>query len=344
MFGKSLSMTEVADLCRTLGSSLHAGLPVPKSLQMAAKGGRPRMAGVCNRMLEKIKDGDDLAGAFKSQSEVLPPLLIAMMSVATKTGNVPEVLRELEKFYRFMIRLRRQFYAQITWPILQLLAAIFIIAFVIYIIGAIAPKGNSDVLGIGLSGSSGALTWIFCWFGFFGILGGLYYYLRQVLKRSDQVDGLLLRIPVLGGCLRTLALARSTFAMHMTLDSGLSVYKAIPLFLEASENGAFIATGPAIAKALKKGSTLDDAFREHPIYPDVFLEVVHTGVETGSVPEAMKKLSEQYREKSELELQVLNTAAGWVVWFIVAAIIIFFIFRIVMTAYIGPMNEALKGF
>ncbi len=64
--------------------------------------------------------------------------------------------------------------------------------------------------------------------------------------------------------------------------------------------------------------------------------------EAGKVPEAMKQFSAELAERAEHQLTLLNQALGWVVWLIVAGIIIFFILRIAMNAYIGPINDALR--
>ena len=68
---------------------------------------------------------------------------------------------------------------------------------------------------------------------------------------------------------------------------------------------------------------------------------VRRAEESGKVPEQMQHLSLEFQERSQHQMHLLNVAAGWVVWLIVAVIIIFFIIRIAMTAYIGPMYDVM---
>ena len=326
MFRRRIRLKDLVQWCHTLGSALRAGITMLKALQVTGRRGRPAIRTVTRQVAQRIKQGDDLATALRSCSYEFPPLFVAMTDVATHTGHLPEILKQLEDYFRFQLRLRRELLSQIFWPVFQLVAAILIIAGLIFVLGMI--PNAPDFLGLGLSGSSGALLWLV---GSLGSMAGLvlaYWVLRRFLGQSRLVDKSLLRIPVLGPPLRSLALSRLCVAMHMTLDTGMSVTEAIALSLAASDNGALTCLAPEIIADIRSGNQLQMAFSKHGVFPDDFLEILTTGEETGSVPEAMLRLSGEYNERAEHQLAMLNTAAGFGVWFCVAAMIIFCIFRI----------------
>jgi type II secretory pathway component PulF len=343
MFSRRLPLKLLAQWCWSLGSSLRAGMSLLDALKVLKRRGRPRLSGICDHVRRRIEDGDDFVTALHSLDGVFPPLFLALADVACHTGRLPEALRSLEDYYRFQLRLRRQFLSQIFWPAFQLAAAILVVALLIYLLGIVADTRGGpaiDFLGFGLLGANGALAWLAGWAAFFVGLAAAYWVLRTGLGRMREVDSTLLRIPALGPCLHLLALSRLSLAMRMTLDSGMSVLKAIRLSLDATDNGAFIAVRQRIVDALEEGDSLHDAFSPHGIFPAEFLEVLYTGEQSGSVPEAMGRLSNEYSERAEHQLTILNTVLGWMVWCCVAAIIIFLVFRIFST-YVGILNQFL---
>lgn len=340
MFSRRVGLGPLADWCRMVSSSLKAGLTLMKALESTSKRGQSSIQQVSGRLLTHLQAGDSFADALRAEEKSFPPLFLALSDVATQTGHLPEVLRELESYFRFQLKLKKKFLAQISWPAIQLVLAIFIIALVIYILGLIEGSRGStiDILGLGLKGGWGALVWLTFCFGSLGSLGLVYWAAKNVFSKAEWVDGLLLRVPALGRCLRSLALSRLCFSLHLTLGAGLSPLKAVPLSLAATDNGAFASLAPRMRKSLRKGASLTEIFEREPYFPPEFLDLLGSGEESGTVPEVMDRLAERYQEQSEIELQLLNTALGWVVWCSVAAMIIFFIFRI-FSNYVRLLNE-----
>lgn len=333
----------MAQWCHSLGTSLRAGRTLVDALRATASRGHPRVRRISQTLLERLDEGDDLADALESQRERLPPLFVAMGHVASNTGHLPEVFRALEKYFRFQLQLRREFRAQIFWPVVQLVMAVFIVAGLIWLLGIVGSQraeDRFDPLGFGLVGATGAFIWLSCCFGGVATLVIIYLLLRELLNNGRVVDGLVLRIPVLGKCLRTLALSRLGFAMNMTLDSGMSVRKALPLCFNATDNAALAALGPQVVTAIRAGDTMYSAFAAHPVFPDDFLEILSTAEEAGTIPESMGHLAERYNEEAQHQMAILNTLAGWLVWLTVAGMIVLIIFRLFLS-YVRLLNSFL---
>lgn len=141
--------------------------------------------------------------------------------------------------------------------------------------------------------------------------------------------------------MEALALSRFCFALSVTMDTGMSIFKALPLSLKATDNGAYASLEQSIVEQVAEGTTLTETFSQYAEFPDEFLAVLQTAENSGTVPESMGKLSQQYHEMAEHRMALLNVAVGWCVWLLVAALIIYMIFQIFITAYYKPMQEAL---
>jgi type IV pilus assembly protein PilC len=340
MIGKRLSSRHLADWCRALATSVRSGVPLVKAIETLATRGPSKTRPASQALLGHLREGESLAQALSAEGAFFPPLVVQLGRVGVETGHLPEVLRELEKYYRFQVSLRTRLMQQIFWPGFQLVMAILVIAMVIYLIGML---GGADILGLGLTGSRGAMIWIGCW-GLLAVsLWGGYLLARTQFGQAERIDAILLRVPVVGNVLRTLALARLTLGLDLTLESGMSLKNAIPLSLNASDNALFQKQAKPILSDIRAGSSLTEAFRARSLFSDEFIEVLDNAEEAGKVPEAMKQFSAELAERAEHQLAILNQALGWVVWMIVAGIMVFFIFRIAMNAYIGPINEAIQA-
>lgn len=342
MFSKRLPLDVLADWCRSVSSSMSAGITFVKALKITSRRGSQRVQAVSKRILQNIEQGDDVEDAILDAADSFPPIFVSLATVAVRTGHLPETLRHLENYFRFQLRLRRKFVAQIFWPVFQLVAAIFVIALLIYVLGivqSIQGPDAIDLLGIGLTGGTGAVVWLVGCFGSIALAFITFHVVRNLMEQAPKVDALLLKIPTLGPCLKTLALSRLAFAMNLTMDSGMSVLEALPLSLAATNNGAFTSRGPEMVQQLRRGESLYETFTDQDIFTDEFLEVLRTGEESGTVPEAMERLSEQLNEIAEHQLTLLNTAIGWCVWLLVAIMITFFIFRIFLN-YVNLINTA----
>ncbi|MFG0294598.1 MAG: type II secretion system F family protein, partial [Maioricimonas sp. JB045] len=334
MFGRRISLKQLAVVCRSLGTSLHAGVPILKAFDLAAgKTADPRLRAALSDVVLQLRQGEDVETAMRSQDRYFPDLMVDMISVAERTGALPEVLRSLSEHYENNLRLRKDFIGQITIPVIQLIVAVLVIAGLIYILGWIAASQGGeplDVLGWGLTGTSGAVTWLSGW-----VIGvtGLYVAYRLAiasLEGRSLVHRVLMAVPVVGQCMRDFGIARFSWAFHLTQEAGMPIDESIEASLKATANGAFIAATPQMVDEIADGETLTDAFAHSGLFNSEFIEMVHVGENTGTVPEALHRLGPQFEDQARRSLRALSATFGWLVWVLVAGFIVFVIFSIVL--------------
>jgi type IV pilus assembly protein PilC len=345
LFSVRLPLSSLIELCRSLRHCLGAGLTLRDVFRQQARRGPAPVRPVAARISKGLDRGDDLETALEHEKASFPPLFLALTTVGEQTGNLPEVFADLEKYFVMQQRLRRQFLGQIAWPVFQLLAAIFVIAGMIFILGAIAEGTGTkpfDPLGLGLTGTGGALTFLALAFGSFAALFGVYLLATRVLQQQAGVDALLLSLPVVGPCLRALALSRFCLALRLTLETGMSTPKALRLSLRATGNAAFVGRSELVEGAVSAGDELALALGKSGLFSEEFQNIVAVGEESGRLPEVMEQQAQHYYEVAGRRLTVLTFVAGCCVWLLVAVLIIVAIFRIFLT-YLGLLDPANYG-
>jgi type IV pilus assembly protein PilC len=348
VFASRVPLKTLAVLCKSLATMLHAGVPLLKTLEIASRktgdaGCRRRLAAV----REEVRQGTDIAQALREQRGYFPELMTDMVAVGEQSGQLPEVLDGLADHYENVLRLRRLLIAMITWPVIQLVAAILVIAMVIFVLGMIAGSRGPgskqhDILGLGLMGTSGAIQWLAMSFGSIIAILGSYFLIANVFRRKRFLDGLLMKIPVLGGCMRSFAIARFSWAFALTQQTGMPIARSLDLSFRATSNGAFVGASPHVCELVMDGNELSQALDESRLFPDEYLSLVQVSEASGTVPETLQRLSPQFEDQARRSLGVLVIALAWLIWAGVAVLIIFIIFSFVMT-YVGMINRAANG-
>jgi type IV pilus assembly protein PilC len=321
----------LAVVCKSLGTMQHAGVPLLKALDTLSKRtGNARCRRNLKDVLQQVQQGTDIAAAMRNQGGYFPDLTIDMVHVGEQTGQLPEVLDRLADHYENNVRLRRMFLGLIAWPVIQLVAAIFIVGILIWFLGVIAamrPGGESthDILGLGLLGTRGAIIWFAGSFGtIFGVLG-TYFVVSHVFDQQRALDSLLLGIPVIGGCMRSFAIARFSWAFALTQQTGMPIARCIDASLRATNNGAFAGASRMVQDDVLAGEELSTALGASRLFPDEYLQMVQVAETSGTVPETLERLSPQFEDQARRALVMLATVAAWAVWIVVAGLIIFLV-------------------
>jgi len=331
--------------CRSMSTLLSSGVNVLKAFQVAGtKSLDPRLKRISREIVDDLRSGSQVADAMRQHGGAFPVLMIDLIDVAEQTGALPEVMAALASHYDNLVRLRRTFVSAITWPVFQLVLAILIIAGLILVLGMIAQNRNAepvDVLGLGLVGVQGSILWLSLCAGSAFLMYAGYQILTRSLSGLAAVHSLLLRIPVLGPCLRAFAIARFSWAFALTQQAGMSIQPSLEASLKATANGAFIATIPQGVAMLTEGEELSTVLEVTGLYPLEYLELVRVGEATGTVPEALERISPQLEDEARRRLEALTAALAWLVWLCVAGLIAFIIIRVFLTMVINPLQREL---
>lgn len=330
-------------VCKSLATMLHAGVPLLKALNtLSRKTGDARCRRHLGDVRQSVEQGVDIAAALADCRGYFPELMIDMVHVGEQSGNLPEVLDGLADHYDNILRLRKMLQSMIAWPVIQLFAAIGIIGFVIWLLGIIGSAAGVDILGLGLMGNEGAIKWFAMSLGtIFALVAG-YYLLAHGFRQHRFLDGLLMRIPVIGNCLQSFAIARFSWAFALTQQTGMPIARSLESSFRATGNGAFVGASPFVQKQVMAGEELGTALAETGLFPADYLQMVEVGEASGTVPETLERLSPQFEDQARRSLSALATAFGWAVWLVVAGLIVFIVFNFFLT-YANLINKAGKG-
>lgn len=344
-FSTRISIKELAGLCHRLATSIEAGIDIRAIWQREASGSaRASLRSRFKSINQDVAAGRSLADAIGATGDFFPPLFHELVDVGEQSGRMADVFAQLHHHYLDQTKRRRIFLAAIAWPMLQLAIAIFLVGFLIWVLGVIGKSTGTtfDILGFGLVGTRGLAVYA-AFISGVGIVGLL---LGRAISRgllwTQPIQRLALKIPVLGKALETLALARLAWALHLTMNTGMDVRRAVRLSLRTARNARYTDLLKPIDRWVSDGSSLHEAFANTGAFPHEFLDVLDVGEQSGKLVESMDHLASQYRDRAKTALATLTMLAGFAVWCMVAVLIIALIFRFFILFYLNPIYDALN--
>jgi type IV pilus assembly protein PilC len=344
LFAPRPTTKALVEFLRRLAISLEAGIDIRKTLQNEALRSQSAMRWHAITMSRAINTGASLTVAMEATGDYFPKLVRELIFVGEQTGHLPEVLKQLVENYEEQLALKRMFWTTISWPLMQLAVALGVIGFLIWISAIIGRMtGNpTDLLGVGLTGEWGLVVYLF----FLGVVGaGIFLAYRATITGQmwvAPIQRFVLRLPMLGGALRALSIARFAWTLHITTGTALDVKKALMLSVASTHNVEFTDQAARMEQVISRGHPIHEAMEEARVFPFELIHTVQVGEESGRLEETLAIVARQELESARSALAILTRGAGWVVWLLVAGLIIALIFRMA-GVYIGNINQALKA-
>jgi type II secretory pathway component PulF len=338
-----IGIKDLAGLCRRLAISLSAGVDVRTVWTREATQARGAAKQVYGSIRDAVARGSSVCDALDRTDGYFPVFFRELARVGEETGQLPEVFRRLAEHYEHQLHMRRTLLRAISWPMIELVVALAVVGVVILAMGVIPQLAKTDMLGFGLRGFSGLMIYL----AFLAAVGGTIYGVYRATVRgaawAAPIQKALMRVPQLGTALETFALARLSWAMSVTLGSGMDLRKALELSLASTENVLYTQHAGRVSRSVSAGNEVYESLDATHVFPPRFVDAVQVGEQSGLLPETMANLSAQYQSEARLAMQVITALLGFLVFALIAMMIIFLIYQIFTNAYLGPINDALKG-
>ena len=142
--------------------------------------------------------------------------------------------------------------------------------------------------------------------------------------------------------MRAFGIARFSWAFALTQQTGMPIARSLELSFRATNNGAFVGASPRVCEDVLEGEELSTALAHSRLFPEEFISMVAVAETSGTVPEALERLSPQFQDQARRSLSALAVALGWLIWLVVAVFIIVIVFAVVLS-YVGAINRAANG-
>ena len=303
--------SDLAALCRHLGTMADAGVPLSEALASAAEeGGRDEFRPFVRQLATEVESGVPLSEAFGRRGREVPALVVALVRAAEATGQLGPMLLRASEHLRRAERLTKQVRAAASYPFLMLGAGtVVVIALLVFVLprfakiyadrGADLPWPTQVLLGASDAIRSNALL--------LGAAAGLLAVACAVLMRSDAWDRLIDRVrfglPVIGRLARLSFIATTCRTLATLLASGIHLLDAIAICRGLSRSPRAARFWDAIDARLRDGGTLVESLRNETLLPSSVISMVAAGERSGRLPDVLGRAADFAEEDLETGLK-----------------------------------------
>src|SRR5262245_33484977 len=127
MFSPRMRLKSLAQFCHRLATATNAGIQDRKIWNDEANRGSIAERRAAGAIRDQLSVGRTLTDSLPATGEYYPPLFRQMVEVGEVSGKLGEIYKRMARHYDRVLASRRAFMARISWPLIQLGMALFVI-------------------------------------------------------------------------------------------------------------------------------------------------------------------------------------------------------------------------
>jgi type IV pilus assembly protein PilC len=312
---RKLSRTLIAELLNNLSLMLRAGMPMVTALEEAAQTeDYPKVANDFKEIIERIKGGSSFSDAARQHPNIFSQNVIHLIRMGEDTGKLDQMLKDAADHLLRIDRIISDTKQALLYPCFVLVAIsgglLFWFAYVVPKIVSLFKElaVNLPPITVFLIHCSEFfhtyyLHIIICAVAMVLATGILRKRSRRFRKASDLVW---LRIPVAKSIITASVLAYISEYFAMLINAGIDILNAIGILSNSVTNEVYRDKLGEVKGFLENGEGISDSFKAARIFPNFVVRMMSVGEYSGTLPEQLNYIAEQYRNK----LSILVSTIG----------------------------------
>lgn len=312
---RRMSQKEIGVITRELATLLEAGLTLDRSLQILIDlTEEEHLVRVLSDLQERVRGGSNFSSALESQEGQFPKLYINMVRAGEASGALDQVLDRLADYLERVAELRQTITSALVYPaILLFVAGLSVILMLVFVVpqfsvlfedmGAALPLSTRIVV------AAGDLFRNY-WWAMLCVIALIAVVVERWLQNPDaraKADRLILRLPLFGDLVWKMETARLCHTLSTLLKNGLPLLNALNLSKEVVSNRKIFGLLNEASDELKHGRGLAGPLVRLRALPDLALQMIRVGEESGSLDAMLAKVATIYDRETRNSVQSMLT-------------------------------------
>jgi type IV pilus assembly protein PilC len=307
---KKVPRKEIMHFSRQMGVFMKAGIPIMEALEVIETETTEKlMKKVIVEMIEDLRSGDTFAAAAATHPEAFPNYYVGILESAELTGNLDTVLNQLADYIERDVEARSTLTSALIYPavvacmsvgVVIVLATFVMPRFVVFFnsLHAKLPLPTRMLL-------AGSGFFSHYWYALLGAAIALavgVISMRRSTGGRAILDGIILKLPVLGLLVQAAVLERICRVLSSMLKAGVDLPQAMSVTADASNNAVYRNGLGRIREQMMEGQGLADPLAETGLFPGAARQMFRVGEETGTLDIQLETAALYYHR--ELEVRV----------------------------------------
>ena len=314
--GSKLNSKAFTVMCSQFSIILRAGIPIARTVHLIAdKTTDKPLKKMLMKIAKDVEAGRSLAASFAEHGgKLLPTTFIETIRAGEESGNLDRSFDTMYRHYDKQTKMRGKVRGALSYPIFVLIIAV---AVVVVLMVKVVPTFTSIFESYGselpaitrlLIGISNFFRKYTIWMAAaFALLFIVYKLYGNTEKGRLNLARIQLRLPVLGNIAQLNAASQFANTMTTMLASGLSMTKAISITAGVLDNYYVGNEIGRLTGRLEEGQTLGVSMRDSGCMPDILVDMVAVGEETGEMEKTLDTIALYY--DAELDMAIAAALA-----------------------------------
>ena len=315
-FEKPPGVKEKAVFASKLAALVDAGVPIVRSLDlMASQQKLPMFKRALTKVSLDVNEGIALGSAIREWPKVFDQLSIAMVEAGEAGGVLDEALKRLAKLLEDNAKLQNQIKGALGYPVAVLVIAILVfLGMTIFLIPTFA--GIFEDLGAELPAFTQLLvnfsellrsTIALYIVGVLLLIIWLFarYYATHNGRRV--IDRLILKLPLFGELILMTATAQFCRIFSSLSRAGVPILMSMEISSQTAGNSIISDAILASRGMVQEGVLFSTALIRQKVLPDMALNMLAIGEETGEMDKMLSKVADFYEDEVGAMVKALTS-------------------------------------
>ena len=316
-FKQGVNAKDLAVFTRQFSVMIDAGLPLVQCLEiLAGQQENKTFESVLTTTRASVEGGSTLSAAMRQHDKVFDALYVNLVEAGEAGGILDTILQRLANYIEKNVKLKRAVKSALVYPVAVLGVAAGVITLLLW---KVVPIFATLFLGLGvdlplptrivimLSNFVGSIFGLMILVVIVGLVIGLKLW-HGTPQGRFILDGVLLKLPLVGILLRKIAVARFTRTLGTLISSGVPILEGLDITARTAGNAVIEKALGQVRKALEQGKNLADPLKETNVFPGMVTQMIGVGEQTGAMDAMLQKIADFYEEEVDAAVKDLLAA------------------------------------
>ena len=334
-------LQELATFTTQLANLLNSGMPLTVALtSMGHLQTRGIPAEVSRELKQEVTEGRSLSDAMVRQPRIFSDLYVNMVRAGESSGSLVPVLRRMATHFQQFAEVQAKFKSAMIYPVMVIAVGILLVVFFMTVM---MPKFIEIFNGFNIQlplptrfliGVSGMFT------SYWWLMGLTVIALVILFKRfqssaagARKLDEWRMKLPVFGNVVQINLFGQFARTLGTLLQNGVPVLSALKITEQVMSNSLIREAIAKTREAVTDGKTLAQPLAQSKLFPQLMVDLVRIGEETGDVPGALNNLADTYETELQIALRVMSDLIGPVLIIVMAVVVGFLLLSIFLPLF-----------
>ncbi|MEM1173187.1 MAG: type II secretion system F family protein [Pseudomonadota bacterium] len=307
MFAGSATITtgDIAIFSRQLATMLAAGIPLVQSFEIVGNGHEnAAMQKLILSVKADVEGGSSLAEALSKHPLYFDDLFINLVEAGEQAGALETLLDKIATYKEKTEAIKKKIKKALTYPAAVLVVALIVTTILLIFVipsfedlfqgfGADLPSFTRMVIDLSLFVRTKG--WILAI-----VIGGAIFAFLYFKKRSramrEALDRMMLKMPVIGPIMEKASIARYARTLSTMFAAGVPLVEALESVSGATGNIVYENGVLAMRDEVATGQRLQQAMENTDLFPNMVIQMIAVGEESGSLDDMSAKVADFYEE------------------------------------------------